>query len=234
MTASPSHITASRLTKQYKSLSSRAALDDVSLTIPAGQFVAVVGKSGSGKSTFFNLIAGLDRPSSGTVRIGETDVSGLTEGALGQWRGRNVGLVFQFFQLLPTLTALENVIAPMEFTRLVPMRQRRDKARGLLDALGLGEHADHRPAQLSGGQQQRVAIARALACDPAILLADEPTGNLDSASAAIVLETLRAQTVSGRTVIMITHDAQSAGLANRIVRLADGRIVDDTLQGAAL
>ena len=158
------------------------------LTVAAGEFVAVVGRSGSGKTTLLNLLAGIDRPTSGTVRVAGADLGTLSESGLAAWRGRNIGLVFQFFQLLPTLTVAENVMLPMDFAKTIPAGQRRDRALQLLDRVGVADQADKLPATLSGGQQQRAAIARALANDPPLLLADEPTGNLDSATAAAVLE----------------------------------------------
>ena len=158
------------------------AVDHLSLDIARGEFVAVVGRSGSGKTTLLNLLAGIDRPTSGTLRVAGADLGRLSESGLATWRGRNVGLVFQFFQLLPTLTVAENVMLPMDFAKTVPAGERRDRALQLLERVGVGDQADKLPATLSGGQQQRAAIARALANDPPLLLADEPTGNLDSAT----------------------------------------------------
>src|SRR5512142_388206 len=167
------------------------ALDGVDLEIPAGSFVAIVGKSGSGKSTLLNLVAGIDRPSEGEVLVAGTPVHALGESALAAWRGRNVGVVFQFFQLLPTLTVLENVMLPMDFCRTYPVAKARVRALALLEQVGIADQAGKLPSALSGGQQQRAAIARALANDPPLLLADEPTGNLDSHTAEAVLDLLR-------------------------------------------
>ncbi len=164
------------------------AVDHLSLDIERGEFVAIVGRSGSGKTTLLNLLAGIDRPTSGTVWVAGADLGSLSESGLAAWRGRNVGLVFQFFQLLPTLTVVENVMLPMDFAKTIPVGERRDRAQNLLERVGVGDQADKLPSTLSGGQQQRAAIARALANDPPLLLADEPTGNLDSATADAVLE----------------------------------------------
>jgi putative ABC transport system ATP-binding protein len=205
-----------------------AALKGIDLEIGAGEFVAVVGKSGSGKSTLLNLVGGIDRPSSGTVTVGGTFVPDLNENRLAVWRGRNVGFVFQFFQLLPTLTAAENVMMPMDFCRTFPARQRRDRALELLRRVGVLEQADRLPASLSGGQQQRVAIARSLANDPPVVLADEPTGNLDSVTSRAVLDLLRKMADSGTTVVVATHERDIARVADRVVELADGVLVSDT------
>ena len=164
------------------------AVDHLSLTIAHGEFVAVVGRSGSGKTTLLNLLAGIDRPTAGTVRVAGADLGTLSESGLAAWRGDNVGLVFQFFQLLPTLTVTENVMLPMDFAKKIPASQRRNRAQQLLERVGIGDQADKVPATLSGGQQQRAAIARALANDPPILLADEPTGNLDTRTSLEVME----------------------------------------------
>jgi len=206
---------------------SRRALDDIALTVPRGEFLAVRGKSGSGKSTLLNLLGGLDRPSAGTVHVNGQRLDDLSETALASWRGRNVGIVFQFFQLLPTLSGLDNVLMPMEFAGHLDAPRRVEHAKALLDNLGVGDQANKWPATMSGGQQQRVALARALANDPSLVLADEPTGNLDSDSAAQVFRSLAAVAGRGTTIVMITHDAEAASLADRIVELADGRIVSD-------
>jgi putative ABC transport system ATP-binding protein len=203
------------------------AVDHLTLDIAAGEFVAVVGRSGSGKTTLLNLLAGIDRATSGTVRVAGTDLSGLSESGLAAWRGRTVGLVFQFFQLLPTLTVAENVMLPMDFARTIPAGRRRDRARDLLDQMGIGDQADKLPATLSGGQQQRAAIARALANEPPILLADEPTGNLDSATAAAVLELFTDLNTGGRTIVVVTHERDIRSVASREVTVVDGRIVSD-------
>ena len=200
------------------------ALRDIDLTVGAGEFVALVGKSGSGKSTLLNLIGGLDRPSSGTVNVAGAALHGLPENALARWRGKHVGVVFQFFQLLPTLTIAENVMLPMDFLNVRPARERRAYALDLLARMGIAEQADKLPAALSGGQQQRAAIARALANDPPLVIADEPTGNLDSTTARAVLELFGQLRARGTTVIVATHERDIAGLIDRTVELTDGRL----------
>jgi putative ABC transport system ATP-binding protein len=204
------------------------AIDDLSLTVDPGEFVAVVGRSGSGKTTLLNLLAGIDRPTSGTVRVADVDLGSLSESDLAGWRGENVGLVFQFFQLLPTLTVIENVMLPMDFARKIPVRERRERAQQLLERVGVADQADKVPATLSGGQQQRAAIARALANEPPILLADEPTGNLDSVTAQAVLELFADLNSEGQTIVVVTHERDIRAIAGREVTLQDGRIVADT------
>jgi putative ABC transport system ATP-binding protein len=203
------------------------ALDHVSLRIEHGEFVAVVGRSGSGKTTLLNLLAGIDRATSGTVHAAGANLGRLSQSGLAAWRGRKVGLVFQFFQLLPTLTVAENVMLPMDFARTIPAAQRRDRAHQLLERVGIGEQAGKMPATLSGGQQQRAAIARALANDPPLLLADEPTGNLDSATADAVLRLFADLNADGRTIVVVTHERDIRTIATREVTLADGRILTD-------
>jgi putative ABC transport system ATP-binding protein len=202
-----------------------SALQGIDIDVGSGQLVALVGKSGSGKSTLLNMIGGIDRPSAGTIVVGETALNALGEARLATWRGRTVGFVFQFFQLLPTLTVIENVMLPMDFAAKVSARERRTRARTLLEHVGVGAHADKLPAALSGGEQQRVAIARALANDPRIVLADEPTGNLDSATARDVIDLLRSLAADGKTVLVATHDADIGRIADRTVELADGQLV---------
>ncbi len=202
------------------------ALDRVTLEIDRGEFVAVVGQSGSGKSTLLALLAGIDRPTSGEVFVGETAVHTLSERAMSPWRGANVGIVFQFFQLLPTLSAAENVMLPMDFCNAWPARERRDRAIALLDRLGVADQADKLPSTLSGGQQQRVAVARAMANAPAVLLADEPTGNLDSRTADSMLDLLAGLVADGQTVVMVTHERSAQRFASRAITLADGRVVE--------
>jgi putative ABC transport system ATP-binding protein len=215
-----------RITKDYQTGAGRfAALRGVDLEIAAGQLVAVTGKSGSGKSTLLNLIGGIDRPSSGSVKVGGTAIEALDEDALSRWRGSKVGFVFQFFQLLPTLTAAENVMLPMDFARSMPPRQRRARALSLLDRVGVIEQADKLPSSLSGGQQQRVAIARALANEPIVMLADEPTGNLDSETASAVLALFRALANAGTTIIIATHERDLAARSDRTIVMADGLVV---------
>ena len=209
------------------------AINHLSLDIAQGEFVAVVGRSGSGKTTLLNLLAGIDRPTSGTVRVAGADLGSLSESGLAAWRGRNVGLVFQFFQLLPTLTVLENVLLPMDFAKMIPVGERGDRAQHLLERVGVGDQADKLPATLSGGQQQRAAIARALANDPPVLLADEPTGNLDSATADAVLELFAGLNADGRTIVVVTHERDIRAIVGREVTLVDGRVVDDERTGVS-
>ena len=201
------------------------ALRGVDLTIEAGEFVAVVGKSGSGKSTLLNLVGGIDRPTAGSVSVGGTSIQGLSENDLSLWRGRHVGLVFQFFQLLPTLTVAENVMLPMDFSGAFPPSERRKRALGLLDRVGVADQAGKLPSALSGGQQQRVAIARALANDPKVVLADEPTGNLDSSTAREVLTLFRGLAEAGTTVLIATHERDIASVVDRTVQIADGVVI---------
>jgi putative ABC transport system ATP-binding protein len=203
------------------------ALKEVDLQVEAGEFVAIVGKSGSGKTTLINMITGLDRPTQGEIRVGGAAVERLSENQLAAWRGRTIGVVFQFFQLLPTLTALENVMLPMDFCATPAFSERRTRALELLSLMEIDQHASKLPAKLSGGQQQRVAIARALATDPPILAADEPTGNLDSKTAAAVFTLFERLTGLGKTVMMVTHDPDLARLAGRRIHIADGVIVSD-------
>jgi putative ABC transport system ATP-binding protein len=208
------------------------ALDRLSLDIGQGEFVAVVGRSGSGKTTLLNLLAGIDRPTSGQITVAGTDLPALSEAALAAWRGRTVGLVFQFFQLLPTLTVAENVMLPMDFAGTVPKGERHPKALDLLDRVGIKDQAGKLPATLSGGQQQRAAIARALANDPPILLADEPTGNLDSATGTEVLELFGELNAEGHTIVMVTHEHDARTFATRQVTLVDGLVAEDDRPGA--
>jgi putative ABC transport system ATP-binding protein len=202
------------------------ALDRLSLDIAPGEFVAIVGRSGSGKTTLLNLLAGIDRPTSGMVVVGGANLESLSESGLAEWRGRTVGLVFQFFQLLPTLTVVENVMLPMDFAGIVPAADRRQRALALLERVGVADQADKMPATLSGGQQQRTAIARALANDPPILLADEPTGNLDSATAEAVLQLFRDLNADGRTIVVVTHERDVRSFASRRVTMVDGRLAE--------
>jgi putative ABC transport system ATP-binding protein len=203
------------------------AVDGVTLALPRGAFVGVVGRSGSGKSTLVNLIAGIDRCTGGAVRVGEVRVDRLDEDALARWRGTTVGVVFQFFQLLPTLTIAENVMLPMDLCGTAAPPQARRRALELLGEVGIAEQADKLPSALSGGQQQRAAIARALANDPPLIVADEPTGNLDQQTSAMVLDLLRGLARSGRTVLMVTHERDIESRVDLVVRLVDGRVAQE-------
>jgi len=204
-----------------------AALQGVDLVIGAGEMVAVVGPSGSGKTTILNLITGIDRPTTGRVVVNGADLGSMSEEQLARWRGETVGIVFQFFQLLPTLTALENAALPMDFARRWKPAERWERARRHLEAVGLGDKGDHLPLELSGGEQQRVAIARALACDPKLVVGDEPTGNLDSETGAAMLDLLAGLNAAGTTVLYVTHDLSLAARARRIITIKDGRVVAD-------
>jgi putative ABC transport system ATP-binding protein len=203
------------------------ALKSVDLHIDEGEFVSIIGKSGSGKSTLINMITGIDRPTSGEVWVGGADVRHLNEGQTAVWRGRTIGVVFQFFQLLPTLTAIENVTLPMDFCQTHSLTERRERAMRLLELVGVAEHANELPSALSGGQQQSVAIARALANDPPIVAADEPTGNLDSKTADAVFQLFERLVTQGKTILVVTHDNDLAKRAKRTIVLADGEIVNE-------
>jgi putative ABC transport system ATP-binding protein len=208
------------------------ALKGIDLDVYPGEFVAIVGPSGSGKSTLMNLVGCLDTPSDGTYEIGGDNVAGVTRDELAEIRNRRVGFVFQSFNLLPHLSALENVELPMLFGGVSP-KERRARSAELLDKVGLGDRVDHKPTELSGGQMQRVAIARALAMNPDILLADEPTGNLDTSSGTDIMSIFNELWQSGRTLIIITHDPALARRASRVVEIRDGRITSDTRNEAA-
>ena len=199
----------------------------IDLDVMAGDFVALMGPSGSGKSTLLNLIAGIDKPTEGTIEIAGTDIATLSESELADWRAANVGFIFQFYNLMPVLTAFENVELPLLLTRLTA-RQRRDRVNQTLALVALGDRAEHYPNELSGGQQQRVAIARALVSAPALIVADEPTGDLDRATGEEVLNLL-AQLVDelGKTIVMVTHDPKAAARARRLVHLEKGVLVDE-------
>jgi len=205
------------------------ALKGVDLEVDHGEFVAVIGKSGSGKSTLINMITGIDRPTSGEVLVGDVGVHRLRQSKMAEWRGRNIGVIFQFFQLLPTLTVIENIMLPMDFCGIGNMRQRRQRAMALLEEVDLVEHARKLPSRLSGGQRQRVAIARALANDPPILVADEPTGNLDSKTADAVFKLFERLVDEGKTILMVTHDNDLAERVTRTLIIADGEIIEEYL-----
>jgi putative ABC transport system ATP-binding protein len=198
------------------------ALRGVDLAIASGDMVAIVGPSGSGKSTILNMITGIDRPSAGTVTVDGRRIDEMSEEELAIWRGRRVGVVFQFFQLLPTLTALENAMLPLDFSRRVPKRERATVAGHNLELVGLADKAGNLPSELSGGQQQRVAIARALAADPPLLIGDEPTGNLDTHTAAEMFDLLHRLNAEGSTILYVTHDRELAAKAHRTVTIRDG------------
>ncbi len=219
-----------QVTKTYEGPAGAfTAIKGIDLQVRPGEFIAVVGRSGSGKTTLLNLLAGIDRPTSGSVSIAGTQLHTLSESQLAEWRGQTIGLVFQFFQLLPTLTVVENVMLPMDFTKtkIVLAAERRPRAMMLLERVGIADQADKLPASLSGGQQQRAAIARALANDPPILMADEPTGNLDEHTRNDVLELFDNLNAEGRTIIVITHERDISRYAGRQVTLVDGRVADD-------
>jgi len=201
------------------------ALRRIDLRIDGGELVAITGKSGSGKTTLLNIIAGLDTPTAGSVTVAGTALATMGESRLALWRGRHVGIVFQFFQLLPALTAVENVLLAMDFAAAIPRANRRARALDLLDRFGVSGQARKLPSMLSGGEQQRVAIARALANDPPLVIADEPTGNLDSATAASVLTLFRQLASDGRTVVIATHDRDVKAISDRTVELADGVVI---------
>jgi putative ABC transport system ATP-binding protein len=203
------------------------ALKNVSLSIGKGQMVAITGKSGSGKSTMLNIITGIDKASEGSVIINGVKVDKLSESDLASWRGKNIGVVFQFFQLIPTLTIVENVMLPMDFCNTYPKKDRRPRALALLDQVNIKEQADKFPSALSGGQQQRAAIARALANDPSIIVADEPTGNLDSQTATSIFELFSELTRSGKTVIVVTHEKEFSSYFEQRISIADGKIMEE-------
>lgn len=214
-----------RVTKTFESAAGAfTALHGIDLQVDKGEFVAVIGKSGSGKSTLLNMIAGIDRPTSGEVLVNGSAIHHLREGQAAVWRGRNLGLVFQFFQLIPTLTAIENIMLPMDFCNIYSDGERERRAGYLLGLVGIAEQANKLPSALSGGEQQRVAIARALANDPPLIIADEPTGNLDSKTASIIFSLFQDLVKQGKTVLMVTHDKELARAVPRKIEIADGRI----------
>jgi putative ABC transport system ATP-binding protein len=205
-------------------------LKGIDLSFHAGEFVSIVGKSGSGKTTLLNMITGIDRPTAGEVWVNNTALHKMSEGRLAHWRGGNLGIVFQFFQLLPMLSVLENILLAMDFAGKIPGGQRNRRAADLLSMVGLADHARKLPAALSGGQQQRVAIARALANDPPVLIADEPTGNLDSKTADSVFELFFLLASQGKSVIIVTHDASLAEKTHRTALIMDGEIQQDVIR----
>ncbi|MGC1497642.1 MAG: ABC transporter ATP-binding protein [Sulfitobacter sp.] len=232
MTTQPQENTGVRLqgvNKGYRIGNEQVTIfDDLDLTIPEGDFVAVMGPSGSGKSTLLNMIGGIDRPDSGTITCGFSKLNTMSEGAMGRWRASNVGYVFQFYNLMPMLSAAQNVELPLLLTKL-NVRQRKERVETVLKLVGLGNRAKHLPSELSGGQMQRVGIARALAVDPKILLCDEPTGDLDRKSADEILEMLRVLNKEfGKTIVMVTHDDSACRFAKRTLRLDKGKFVESS------
>jgi len=204
------------------------ALNGIDVDFRQGEFVSVVGKSGSGKSTLINMITGIDRPTTGDVLVGDVAIHHLDESRMSKWRGRNLGIVFQFYQLLPMLSLLENVMLPMDFSGMYRLHERESRAMHLLDQVGLADAAHQLPSAVSGGQQQCAAVARALANDPPIIAADEPTGNLDSRAAEVVFGIFDEFALRGKTIVMVTHDDALAQRASRRLRIADGYIVSDS------
>ena len=219
-------IEARQVVKVYKTAAGDfTALKGVDLHIGHGEFAAVYGKSGAGKSTLINLICGIDRPTSGEIIVDGTPIHHLHEDQRARWRGLNLGVVFQFFQLLPSLTLIENITLVMDFNNTYPLRERKERALLLLKQVGIAEHAYKIPSRISGGQQQRVAIARALANDPPVIVADEPTGNLDSRTAHEIFDLFSSLIEQGKTLFVVTHDKEIAHRATRIIEMADGEIV---------
>lgn len=219
------------VTKTYRDAGDGVtALNRVDLKFPTGEYAAIVGKSGSGKSTLLNMLTGIDHPSAGTVVINGTDVHTLGESELASWRGGSIGIVFQFFQLIPTLTVLENVLLAMDFVNVIPKNERRKRAETLLEQVGIAQHGHKLPSALSGGEQQRAAIARALANNPPILVADEPTGNLDSQTTKVIQSLFKKLVDSGKTVIVVTHDMAASAGFERVIRLKDGAVESDRKQ----
>jgi ABC-type lipoprotein export system ATPase subunit len=208
-------------------------LKGIDLTIERGEFVSIVGKSGSGKSTLLNMITGIDHPTSGQMIVGGTDIyHNMTESARSRWRGRNLGIVFQFFQLLPMLTLLENVMLPMDYADMYDFDERPQRAKELLKIVGLEKEASKLPAAVSTGQQQAAAIARAMACNPPLLVADEPTGNLDSKSANQIIEVFELLVTQGKTIVMVTHDPSLTSRTDRNIIIADGELIDEAVSRA--
>jgi putative ABC transport system ATP-binding protein len=217
-----------KISKSFESAAGRFdALKNIDLNIGQGEYLAVVGKSGSGKSTLLNMLTGIDHPSQGTVTINSTDVHALNESQLAKWRGENTGIVFQFFQLIPTLTILENLQLAMDFVNIIPKGDRKKRAESLLVQVDISEHANKFPSALSGGEQQRAAIARALANNPPVVVADEPTGNLDSKTTEAIQELFAQLHSNGKTVVVMTHENVSNYEYDRVITLNDGFVVSD-------
>jgi putative ABC transport system ATP-binding protein len=229
---SPMLIDLRSVVKTYKTGAGEVTvLKEVNLQIQKGEFVSVVGPSGSGKSTLLNVITGIDRPTRGEVIVDNQAVHRLSENRLARWRGRHIGVIFQFFQLLPTLTILENVILPMDFCGVYRGRERKQRAMHLLEQVHIARHAHKLPSALSGGEQQRAAIARALVNDPPLVVADEPTGNLDTSTAGEVFALFEGLVAQGKTMLLVTHDVGLSARTPRVIRLLDGRICQDTGPG---
>jgi putative ABC transport system ATP-binding protein len=206
-------------------------LKGISFQVDKGEFLSIVGPSGNGKSTLLNMITGIDRPTDGEVVVLGHQVHEMSENALARWRGENVGIIFQFFQMLPALTLLNNVVLPMDLAKKYKPRERRERAMHLLEIVGLADQAHKLPSMVSGGQQQRAAVSRALANDPALLICDEPTGNLDTASARMVFDLFNQLVAEGKTLLMVTHDKELAHLVPRSIEIMDGRITRDEYLG---
>lgn len=220
-----------QVSKTFESAAGRFdALKNIDFSIEQGKYLAIVGKSGSGKSTLLNMLTGIDHPSQGNVAINSTDVHKLNESQLATWRGKNIGIVFQFFQLIPTLTILENLLLAMDFVNVVPKKEREKRAELLLAQVDISQHANKLPSDLSGGEQQRAAIARALANDPLVLVADEPTGNLDSKTTEAIQKLFVQLVASGKTVIVVTHEDVSDHNYDRVITLNDGCVVSDIMK----
>jgi putative ABC transport system ATP-binding protein len=225
----------SNLSKSYETPAGPlCVLGGINLEISKGDFIALVGPSGGGKTTFLNMLTGVDRPTAGDVIVDGIDVSHTNERKLTRWRGRKVGIVFQFFRLLPTMTVLENVVAPMDFCNVHKQSERKEKALALLERFDVADQAEKTPDLLSGGQQQRVAIARALANDPSLIIGDEPTGNLDRMSAAVVFETFYEMQEQGHTIIIVTHDRELVRDVPKVLAIRDGLIEGTVLEAAAV
>jgi len=228
----PGFLTLKEVSKSFQTKAGRFdAIKNINLSIFTGEHVAITGKSGSGKSTLLNMITGIDHPDKGSVVINSTELHTLNESRLARWRGANIGIVFQFFQLIPTLTVLENLLLAMEFVNVIPARDRRNRAESLLEKVGILIHKDKLPAELSGGEQQRAAIARALANDPPLLVADEPTGNLDSRTGEAIHKLFENLAEKGKTVIVVTHENIQNLSYSRIISLNDGEIISDVKKG---
>ncbi len=227
--ASEPYIRCRSLTKTYlKGATTVTPLKDIDLDVDRGEFLALMGPSGSGKTTLLNLMAGIDRPTSGEIQIGGDDLTSLSRGQLANWRAHNCGYIFQLYHLIPILSAYENVELPLLLDRELTRNKRREKVLAALEMVGLGDRADHRPAELSGGQEQRVAIARAVIADPGLIVGDEPTGDLDRRSGDQILELMRELTdTHGKTIVMVTHDAHAAEAAGRTLHLEKGRLTDE-------